>query len=46
MALSVLLAMPLKGPWVQNDLERKLLELYDFCPDAAPRFPPTVRVKI
>jgi hypothetical protein len=24
---------------VQNDIEHELLEFYDFCPDAAARFP-------
>jgi hypothetical protein len=30
---------------VENDLEYELLELDDFCPDAATSLPPSVRVK-
>jgi hypothetical protein len=30
---------------MQNDLEHELLELDDFCPDAAASFPPSVWVK-
>ena len=30
---------------MQNDIKHKLLELYDFCPNAAARFPPSIRVK-
>jgi len=30
---------------VQNDIEYEFLELNDFCPNAAARFPPSVRVK-
>jgi hypothetical protein len=34
----------LKSHWVQHDLEHELLRLDDFCPEAAARFPPSVRV--
>jgi hypothetical protein len=30
---------------MKNDIERELLELYDFCPDAAARFPPSIWIK-
>jgi hypothetical protein len=30
---------------MQNEVEDKLLELCDFRPDAATRFPPLIRVK-
>jgi len=30
---------------MQNEVEDKLLELFDFCPDAATCFPPSIRVK-
>lgn len=30
---------------MQNDIEHELLELNDFCPNAAARFPPSVRIK-
>jgi hypothetical protein len=31
--------------WVHHDVEQELLELDDFCPDAAASFPPSVGVK-
>ncbi len=30
---------------MENDIEREFLELYDFCSDAAARFPPSIRIK-
>jgi hypothetical protein len=30
---------------MQHNVEHELLELDDFCPDAAASFPPSVRVK-
>jgi hypothetical protein len=35
-----------KSHWVQDDLEQEFLELDDFCPKAAARFPPSVGVEI
>jgi hypothetical protein len=34
-----------KRQWVQHDVKHELLELDEFCPDAAASFPPSVRVK-
>jgi hypothetical protein len=35
----------LEGQWVAQEVEQEFLELNDFYPDAAPRFPPSVRVE-
>jgi hypothetical protein len=34
-----------KGYWVQNGIQYELLEFDDFCPDAIPSFPPSVRIE-